>query len=313
MGGFAKKGIKRVINILAMNKLMINIFNNFYEHAPASIVRKLEPILNPPAFDYTWKIRVNNKKIKFTYLKNESRIVFHFPLSYKKNDTPLKELEFILHQHYPIENYYLDIGANFGLRSLFYLVHKRPCILFEPTAECNVITNRLIKENGFQNVQIVSKMVGSENKFSDFHLSKSTYLSSAIKEQVDELDDFKSTIKIEEITIDFFIELKKLKNKVKIIKIDVEGYEYEVCKGAEIFLESENVSLLIEIKLKSKNAMKLFNILEGKGYAIYNILQSSKLKLIACKVNFFVPDGSVDYLVTNDEYLIKKLKKYISV
>lgn len=307
-----KRIAKKSLSTLLLNRITISAFNKWYENASTETVKKLEPKLQPPAFDYTWKIKVEDKDVLFTYKKGESRVIFHFPLSYKKNDPPLKKLEAILQNHYPSGNYYFDIGANFGLRSIYYLTKGRPCILFEPNVDCNVITERLIQENNFHSINIVSKIVGAEVKHSKFYVSRSGYLSSVSKEYVEEMNDLKSEINAEQITVDSFIEKENLKGKVSIVKIDVEGFEYEVCQGANQLLQSENISLLIEVLPTTKSKEALFSLLKAAGFAVYCIDTSEILKLIPCKESFDFRNGSIDFFATNDPSLLNKLINYQS-
>lgn len=305
-----KTSAKKLLNVLFLNKLTIRTFNRWYENASSEIVKKIEPSLQPPSFDYTWKISVAGKPVRFTYKKGESRIIFHFPLSYKKNDTPLKVLETILQNHYPPDNYYFDIGANFGLRAIYYLTQKRPCILFEPNKDCNVITRRLIAENNFDSISIVSNIVGSENRSSKFYLSNSSYVSSMSKEYVEEMNDLKEEIDVDQITVDSFIESKGLKNKVSIIKIDVEGFEYQVCQGASQLLRSDNISLSIEVLPTTRNRQDLFDLLRSAGYTIFCVDRKEELKLIRCAESFLFTNDSIDFFATNDKSLLNKLEQF---
>lgn len=304
---------KKIFNALLLNKLTIVAFNEWYENASNKAAKKIEPRLQPPSFDYTWKIKIDESIVRFTYKKGENREIFHFPLSYKKNDPPIRKLEAILHDHYPPKNYYFDIGANFGLRSLYYLSKGRPCVLFEPNPSCNSITDRLIRQNDFKSANVVSKIVGSENKTTKFYLSYSGYVSSVNRGHVEGANDLKSEIIADQIMIDSFLESANLKGKVNIVKIDVEGFEYNVCLGAQRLLQSENITLLIEVFSGTDQNQQLFNLLNKMGFIIFGIAPEEELRLIPCKDNFNFEYSPTDFLATNDKTLLDKLKTMIYI
>jgi|GEM_PF-1253647 len=310
MKSIVKEPLIKLLNATLLNKWTIRRFNAWYEAANYKWAFTIERRLQPPKFDYTWKISVGDKVVNFTYHKGERREVFHFPVSYKINDQPLKAIEQLLHQHYNKDIVYFDIGANFGLRSLYYLVNGRTCFLFEPNEECNAITERLFKQNNFSNGKVVSRIIGPENKIVKFYISNSSYLSSVHKEHVEELQDLKMEIEMEQIAIDDFVKDKGLEGKVKIVKVDVEGLEYEVCLGASNLLGSDNMCLLLEILPSSRHKDKLFAFLKERNYTVYCIDTAAKLQLIPCSTGIESTNNSIDYICTNDPALIRKLNAF---
>lgn len=310
MKSIVKGAVIKIMNAALLNRWAIRRFNTWYEAASNKLAFTIERRLKPPGFDYTWKINVGNKPVNFTYYKGERKEIFHFPLSYKINDQPLKAIEQLLHQHYSSDVVYFDIGANFGLRSLYYLVNGRSCYLFEPNEECNAITERLFKQNNFSNGRIVSRIIGPENKIVKFYISNSSYLSSVHKEHVMELQDLKMEIEMEQIAIDDFVKDKGLQGKVKIVKVDVEGLEYEVCLGASNLLGSDSMCLLLEILPSSRYRDKLFAFLKERNYTVYCIDTADKLQLIPCSTGIQSTNNSIDYICTNDPVLIKKLNAF---
>ena len=59
-------------------------------------------------------------------------------------------------------------------------------------------------------------------------------------------------------------------NKVSVIKIDVEGFEYLVLQGAKIFLEKHKPIILIEIF--DSEYIKICNLLSEYNYALTHSL-----------------------------------------
>jgi len=84
--------------------------------------------------------------------------------------------------------------------------------------------------------------------------------------------DVISTIVVPCITLDDVSrELKTIGiGKVDVIKIDVEGAEIEVLKGAKNLLESDKPILIIEV-LNDINLLRVKNMLKRYGYKIMHI------------------------------------------
>lgn len=89
----------------------------------------------------------------------------------------------------------------------------------------------------------------------------------------------------------FHVELSKLealiKERIDLLKIDVEGHEYEVLQGAEQLLNSRNIR---DIVFEEHNSYPtpVTRLLEDKGYTIFNLGQTlTGLKINSIKENPF--------------------------
>jgi FkbM family methyltransferase len=306
---YVKPGFRKLMSLPSNNSIALKLFNVVYERLPTSLISRIEPMMPVPGFDYTWQINLGSEKLFFTYKKGEARNIYHFPLSYKKNDYGIRMLEKIIHKTVQKDKLYFDLGANFGLRSLYYISQGRSCYLFEPNDICNAITQRLIEENDLSNVTIVSKAVGAVNGQVKFHRSVSTYLSSVNAEYPHSCDDYLDTITKEMITVDDYILKNGLKGKVGIVKIDVEGFENEVCEGATQLLENNTLTVLIEVTTTPEKRTDLYSKFSKSGYNIYAIKPStSQMILVKCSNTFF-PEY-FDFLCTNDVAMVERLKEF---
>ncbi len=99
------------------------------------------------------------------------------------------------------------------------------------------------------------------------------------------------TRKIKMITIDKIIELHKL-NNVKLIKIDTEGAEYQVLKGAITSLSNAKIPYIIAeinrfgLKKMNTSEQELRNYMSSLGYTTYFLATNSSkpIKLSANQV-----------------------------
>jgi FkbM family methyltransferase len=129
------------------------------------------------------------------------------------------------------ESVVLDIGANIGNVSNYILEKRESKIFaFEPNSLCCEIMNRRFLDD--KRIKIYNLAVSNFSGLADFYLhEKSSGIkdfgfieSSSLKNQKDNVS-IKKSIKINVINIS---EIIAKFNKIDLIKIDVEGSEYEI-------------------------------------------------------------------------------------
>ena len=108
------------------------------------------------------------------------------------------------------------------------------------------------------------------------------------------------TYKVHTITLDSFVKKNKIKS-IDILKIDIEGSEYELLKGAKNTLNKNKIKIiLVEILAKKnfyiKKEKKLLNLLKRKNFAL---LKKANIPSISLVSN--IRGG--DYLLVNKKYI----------
>ena len=162
----------------------------------------------------------------------------------------------------------VDIGAAFGFYTILaskMIGSKGKVIAIEPQPESFQMLNSNIKLNKLSNVTTLNYAVYSNETKLQLY---SSY--SVIPERAEEnTSDF---IEVNCNKLDnLILQIEKI-NEVNWIKIDVEGTELEVLKGAtKILSKSKDISLLIEIH----------NISEGKNHyqSIIDLLNNYNFKI----------------------------------
>ena len=137
-----------------------------------------------------------------------------------------------------------DVGANIGLMSLYAssILPSGMIYSFEPVPETfqKLVFN--IDLNNKKNIQAFNFALGAKDEEKSIyvntsHLGMSTFISAGRSETATQ------TVKV--MTIDDFIKSRGL--KVDFIKIDVEGWEMEVLKGASDLLQRhEAPAIMVE-------------------------------------------------------------------
>ena len=174
----------------------------------------------------------------------------------------------------------VDVGANIGYFTLLMAKLSGPSGMifsFEPEDKNFEILEKNVKINNYQNVVLEKKGVSDHNGINKFFLSsKNTGMHSLQKIR----DDAKE-VKIDVIKLDDYFSTLDLVKKISLIKIDVEGAEFQVLNGMQTILKNENLKLLIEfipehLRKHGTNPVDILKILENNNFKIYQINENTK-------------------------------------
>ena len=181
-------------------------------------------------------------------------------------------------------NYIFDVGSHRG-ESIDYFIklkNLKKIQSFEPQKDIFLILKKKYKNN---NKVILNQIALSQNEnYKDFYINdlsstsgfsrlnkKSLWLK--IKNKIlNKKNPIINKIKIRSITIDKFIKQKKIK-KIDLLKIDTEGHELEVLKGA--------LKTIKEHKVK-------FILIELHFSKMYQNYSKKKIESFLAKNNFFL-------------------------
>lgn len=166
----------------------------------------------------------------------------------------------------------LDIGTNFGttiLQFAKYTGEKGSCYGFEPDPVNFKICQANLQLNPFKNIYVDNIGLGnSEGSFKLIVDSESNRGCNKINIDATGKESHTVTVKV----LDNWVKEHAV-NKIDFIKIDVEGFEMNVLKGAEKVLQEHHPLLFIELddhnlKLQNSSASELIYFLEQNGYSI---------------------------------------------
>ena len=211
----------------------------------------------------------------FYYIKNNYQVYYYLK---KTSEPDFNALKLICNDE---EQLFLDIGANNGMSalSIFTLIPNAKVISFEPNPVNYPYLDKIV--NKFSNFQYMTIGLGNETKLLNFHYPiynsiKMTSLGSC---------DYKFAKKwLSKDTIHFFapsklkmekiiIEVKTLDSfqlKPDFIKIDVEGFEYQVLLGAEETIKNSRPILLVEGISKNGNINQKLQEWKYNSYKFHN-------------------------------------------
>ncbi len=148
-----------------------------------------------------------------------------------------EDMSFML--HFLKENEcFMDVGANVGAYTILASgVNRAKTISFEPIpVTFDIMKQNVVLNNLEELVTLKNEGIGSENGILNFTNSNDTTNHVAIDNMAD------STISVPITTLDKYYEQGF---KPSLIKIDVEGFETEVIKGAQLLLKDPILKAII--------------------------------------------------------------------
>lgn len=158
--------------------------------------------------------------------------------------------------------WFFDVGANVGLYTweVAKVCPKRKILAFEPDPENLELLEMTQKEAGLKNLSLCPKALSNQNNKVTFYQDPLTSATGCIKGKekpwIEEyLNGSTNQITVNAMTMDSEVEDNKLPS---LIKIDVEGHEIEVLKGAVHTLSNAKPLLIIEsFPPKQENVISL--------------------------------------------------------
>lgn len=149
----------------------------------------------------------------------------------------------------------LDIGANIGLNSLRMNQLKKitgTCHLFEPQSDVFLLLDYNTRDISRK---IYNIALSDKYKVISYKQNKSNVGATRLNDVSGEI--FTSTMPLDSIIFD---------NKISLIKLDVEGAEYDVIQGARNLLLSHKPTIIIEIW--KENLEKVLRLLESLNFKL---------------------------------------------
>jgi len=169
---------------------------------------------------------------------------------------------------------FVDVGANIGYYTVLaglLVGTSGGVIAFEPVSNVFFQLKRNIKINKLNNVSAYMFACGAREKKTRIHVSKRNVGRSSMLDEEREGDIVEEDVEI--VRLDDFVDKFK---SVNFIKIDAEGYEYEVFLGAINTIKRDLPKIIFEYNPKrmrklyggDREAVSLLNSLVDFGYEI---------------------------------------------
>lgn len=167
---------------------------------------------------------------------------------------------------------FIDVGVNKGDFSLVAARIVGPngkVIAFEPEpTNCKWIA-KSIKINGYKNIMLYDIALSDQNGTAQLYIGEKSGWHTLVSGQ--NYRD-RGVINVKTRTLDSFLQDIYFNDPIDVIKVDVEGADLHVLKGASnTFSKSKNIVLLMDIHPKlGVNQKEVCEFLEEKGFSIFH-------------------------------------------
>jgi len=189
-------------------------------------------------------------------------------LSTLEFDAELLLLEFLLTK----DSVFFDIGTNKGEYAYYAekLINPKNIYLFEPEKKLNKQLRAIFSDCQVFDLALSDNKGTHQFKIPLINGVADNCLSSLEVENKEDNETEAIIYEVKTDTLDNFIAEKNIKSD--LIKIDVEGHELSVLKGAESYINKHHPTLIIEIEQrhhKNINIESIFESFKQKGYNCY--------------------------------------------
>lgn len=158
----------------------------------------------------------------------------------------------------------LDVGSNFGYLGAVWadsIAKNGKVMAFEPNKNLYLSISKTIEANiNFKaNFKIYNLAVGAKNE--TIRLNASSFSSNA-----QSMETAIETYDVEMVTLDDFLNKENIR-EIDVIKIDVDGIELDILKGAENLLMHNNSIIIVE----TNDDMRIVEFFQELDYNIYDM------------------------------------------
>lgn len=293
----------------------MKIFRQFYKLLthPLNEKRKLKTI----GRIVWWKVNQLFFKIPaIVEMSKNAKLVCYPESSYGSfvvyaNFPEYEEMEFIKHT---IKNgdTVIDVGANIGAISILSATsgNKTKVYAFEPTVDLFPYIEENINVNKFQSrIFVVQKAVADKNGTLNFVIES----SSEINHIATKGSSAHTTQKVACITLDTFVKQKNISH-INFLKVDVEGAELFVFKGAKKLLQKNNIDIILfelnkNIELFGYAPKDMLKFLKNNNYFVFKFTENNKLTLVKDLGKVYKTTNLI--AVKKDPVIIRRILKYL--
>ena len=214
---------------------------------------------------------------------------------YERGDYSTSNIDFILNGiKYNNEDIFIDVGANIGWHSLTlerYRKELKNIYAFEPDPlNYSLLTENMRLNNSSRIIAINKALSDAKGKVT---LYKDEDKNPEKHSILPIFNDGSETV--DAITLDEFIKEYNINKKIKLLKIDVEGYEYQVLLGAKSALKyTENLIIKISPYLLLQSYIEpglVIELLYDEGFKPFFFYDGTKLE--AAKKEFLLENRYV--------------------
>ena len=287
---------RRLLNLL-YHTLTYRQKNLFYRGF-AKVFRDTSRTLSPGE----WRVRFAGRNVRLPLTRQRSWLDWDLALSLVGHDVEIAQTYAFLIKSHNRPDLFLDVGANYGLHSLLFLTHGIGAISFEPNMSCHDYFRESCSLNGVQ-PSIEKVAIGdSDGHVELWYPEHDTWLGLIA-------NDVKQRPTSEERLLKQTVTMKKiddytdaLAGRQLLMKIDTEGGEYQVLRGAQRTLQTQQPLVLFEC-WKDADRHDIFGFLASQNYRLAQLPWTAQRQLRLLDSPGFLNSRDTNFLAVPEALL----------
>lgn len=192
-------------------------------------------------------------------------------------------------------DFFLDVGANYGTHSILFLSAGIPVIAFEPNPGCYSYFQAACELNGFSGRWEQAAVGSGPGEIELVFPEKETWLGSVSSDVTPGLKEWGDVTRLRVPVTNLDSYLSEIPRGKVLIKIDVEGYEIEVLKGAARMLRDYKPTIIFESN-DAKLRAELFRLYEESGYGIHSLPYRPAARSKAFSLDEFLASTATNFI-----------------
>lgn len=284
----------------AMNSLYLKLgpsSRTRFHQEFARLFRHAEADFKQPA---AWQVRFGGHKVLMPLTRENLWQEWDSAVSIVANDMEVKQTYEALLASSRRPDLFVDIGANYGTHSMLFLAAGVPTITFEPNAACHEYFTRASALNGFtSNLEKVA-LGQDRGRIVLSYPPRDTWFGSTDRAAVARLQESEQlvTTEVEQRALDDYLERLRSRKRI-LIKIDTEGNELSVLKGATGVLRECTPTIIFESLTTDQCRPELYGFLESFGYAVGGLPWLQALSLPRLVESEFVASRATNFIAVH--------------
>ena len=218
-----------------------------------------------------WELEIGKRTIYLPLQGERMWLDWDHGISLLGHDMEIKNFYANLLRSAERPDVFFDVGANYGTHSLLFSCLGVPSFTFEPNATCHPVFKEMCALNSvepqIEHVAIAATAGTLELRYPE----KFTWLGSVRGDVSRELGKQYELLceRVAAFPLDRYQEL--LAGKRALIKVDTEGNELEVFRGASRIMSEARPIIVFESNHDATDRKDIGNLLDGYEYEIYGL------------------------------------------
>jgi FkbM family methyltransferase len=243
----------------------------------------------------TWTVDFHGKPLLMPLTTGRLWLDWDSALSIVGHDIEVKRTYLDLISSPEAPDLFLDIGANYGTHSLLFLIHQIETLSFEPNSACHAVFRELCDINGMT-PQLVAAAVGADEGNAElFYPARDTWEGSTNRQFINRLASRQKLFaeRVRQTTVDRY--LARMEDRNVLIKIDTEGSEAAVLRGASETLRRVQPKVIFEC-WPGEERGDIFEFLQAHDYEVHALPWSPMRKSLPLGYSRFVASSLNNFI-----------------